>query len=64
MTEFLEPGRNGYAFERGNVDDLAQHLSKLVGDPEALYALSRTTNYARTPDLMANETLSIYHTLP
>ena len=64
MTEFLEPGRNGYAFERGNVDDLTQHLSRLVGDPEALYALSRTTNYERTPDLMAEETLSIYHTVP
>lgn len=63
MTEFLESGRNGYAFERGNVDDLAQHLGKLVGDPELLYALSRTTNYERTTDLMAEQTLSIYQTI-
>jgi glycosyltransferase involved in cell wall biosynthesis len=60
MTEFLEPGRNGYAFERGSVESLAQQLGKLVGAPQDLYALARTTNYARTPDIMAEETLAIY----
>jgi len=60
MTEFLEPGSNGYSFDRGNVDDLTQHLANLVGDPEMLYSLSRTTNYERTPDLMAQETLLMY----
>lgn len=61
MTEFLDSGNNGYAFERGNVDDLARQLSKLVADPKALYSLSLTTNYERTPSLMAEETLSIYN---
>lgn len=63
MTEFLDPGRNGYAFERGNVDSLALQLGKLVGAPQHLYALARTTNYARTPDMMAEETLAIYKTV-
>ncbi|WP_426168268.1 glycosyltransferase family 4 protein [Pseudoduganella sp. R-34] len=63
MTEFLEPGRNGYAFERGSVDSLAQQLGKLVGAPQELYQLARTTHYARTPDMMAEETLSIYKSL-
>ena len=62
MTEFLDVGGNGYAFERGNVDDLAQKLDSLVGDKERLYALSVTTRYEKTIDLMAEETFSIYHT--
>lgn len=64
MTEFLEPGRNGFAFKRGSVDDLTQHLRQLIDDPEALFALSRTTNYERTTHLMAEETLAIYQSLP
>ncbi|MGJ7485913.1 glycosyltransferase family 4 protein [Variovorax sp. LT2P21] len=60
MTEFLEPGLNGYAFERGSVDDLAQRLASLVADPDALGRLSTTTNYPRTTALMAQETLALY----
>jgi glycosyltransferase involved in cell wall biosynthesis len=60
MTEFLQPGLNGHAFARGSVDDLADKLKALVAEPQALYALSATTHYERTPALMASETLSIY----
>ena len=63
MTEFLDMGRNGYAFERGNVDDLAQKMHRLVSDKDELYALSLTTKYEKTIDLMAEETFSIYHAL-
>jgi len=59
MTEFLEPRRNGYAFERGSVDDLQRVLRKLV-NRETLGALSLTTRYERTPRIMAEETLAIY----
>ncbi len=61
MTEFLDPGRNGYAFERGSVDDLAKQLAMLVAAPDALYALASTTTYDRTTETMARETFSIYH---
>lgn len=61
MTEFLEPGRNGHAFARGSVDDLADKLAALVRDPLALQALSGTTAYERTPERMAQDTLAIYH---
>lgn len=60
MTEFLEVGKNGYAFERGSVDDLERVLRQLVGAPDALHALSRTTHYERTPQTMAQETFAIY----
>lgn len=60
MTEFVEPGRNGYAFERGSVDDLDRVLRGLVRDREALERLSRSTLYERTPRVMAEETLAIY----
>lgn len=60
MTEFLEPGANGFAFERGNVDALEQRLTELIRHPDAMYALATTTYYEKTPSLMASETLSIY----
>lgn len=60
MTEFLEPGTNGYAFERGSVESLYEHLAKIVQSPEDLYALANTTHYCRTPSLMANETMAMY----
>lgn len=60
MTEFLNRGHNGYAFERDSVDDLTQHLGKLAGDPDALYQLSRSTDYEKTSSSMAGETLEIY----
>ena len=60
MTEFLVPGVNGFAFERGSVEALGQRLERLVRDPEVMYALAGTTHYEKTPSLMASETLSIY----
>lgn len=60
MTEFLAPGVNGHAFERGNVDSLHQCLRELVLRPDDLYALSKTTNYERTTKNMAQETLALY----
>lgn len=63
MTEFLEPGLNGHAFERGSVDALAHRLSELVRRPDAMYALAGTTYYEKTPGVMAQETLSIYQTI-
>ena len=60
MTEFLEPGRNGYSFERGSVDGLTQILAKLVDAPEELYEMACTTCYDRSTDLMAEETLALY----
>jgi glycosyltransferase, family 1 len=60
MTEFLNPGINGYAFERGNVDSLYQYLHKLVSHPDDLYALTETTNYERTTKNMAQETFELY----
>lgn len=60
MTEFLEPGVNGLSFQRGNSADLKKQLSKLVMNPEKLYAMSKTTNYERTPEMMARETFAIY----
>ncbi len=60
MTEFLDEGRNGFAFQRGSVDDLERVLSRLMGQPDKLFDLPNTTYYGRTPKIMAEETLAIY----
>ncbi|KQP46181.1 glycosyltransferase family 4 protein [Pseudorhodoferax sp. Leaf274] len=60
MTEFLEPGRNGYAFDRGSADALFVRLRDLLAAPEGLYALAETTGYERTIADMAKDTLDVY----
>lgn len=60
MTEFLEEGVNGFSFARGSADGLANRLASLVADRKALFGLAQTTNYTRTTDVMAAETLSMY----
>lgn len=61
MTEFIESGINGYAFERGSIDHLHQHLAELIKSSGDLYSLAKTTRYDRTPSIMANETMAIYY---
>ena len=60
MTEFLNEGQNGFAFQRGSVDDLERILRQVLGKPDTLFDLSNTTHYGRTPKIMAEETLTIY----
>jgi glycosyltransferase involved in cell wall biosynthesis len=60
MTEFVQEGQNGFAFERNSVDDLERVLSPVLLDRQRLFALSATTSYERTPRTMAEETLAIY----
>jgi len=35
LTEFLEPGKNGYAFARGSVDDLERIMRQILATPES-----------------------------
>lgn len=60
MTEFLDQGINGFSFKRGSADDLARHLKVLIADQKTLFGLAQTTNYTRTTEIMAAETLSMY----
>jgi glycosyltransferase involved in cell wall biosynthesis len=60
MTEFLEEGKNGFSFQRSNVDHLEAVLRSLVLDQDRLYDLSATTHFERTTKMMAEETLLMY----
>lgn len=61
MTEFVQEGINGYVFERGSVDDLERVLLDILKMKDSLHELSLTTHYPRTTQIMAQETLEIYH---
>jgi len=61
MTEFLDEGSNGFSFQRSNVDSLEHRLGQVVLDRDRLFALPLTTQYERTPRIMAEETLAIYN---
>jgi len=60
MTEFVEPGLNGEAFARGDIDDLTLKLHTLVEAPGQLRTLSKTTRYQRSSEIMARETFAVY----
>ena len=60
MTEFVANGINGTNFQRGSIEDLEEKLRALLENPEILPALSKTTSYDRTTEIMARETFQLY----
>jgi glycosyltransferase involved in cell wall biosynthesis/SAM-dependent methyltransferase len=60
MTEFVEDGRNGFHFSRGDSASLTAALRKVADDPSLAAGLSASTSYERTPADMARDVLAIY----
>jgi glycosyltransferase involved in cell wall biosynthesis len=60
MTEFVEHGRNGYIFDRGSVNSLAQVMKAITDKPDESRALSVTTKYKKTTRLMTEEVNRLY----
>ncbi|MGH6797457.1 MAG: methyltransferase domain-containing protein, partial [Roseiarcus sp.] len=60
MTEFVEDGRNGFHFSRGDAASLTAVLRKVADDPALATRLSASTSYERTPADMARDVLAIY----
>jgi len=60
MTEFVEEGKNGYIFLKGDINDLERVLKLIVEDPERARALAETTEYSRTAKMMTEEVLQVY----
>jgi glycosyltransferase involved in cell wall biosynthesis len=60
MTEFVAHGQNGFHFQRGNVDSLAQVLRSLADGPGLIDRLGAATNYDRVPADMAKDVAAMY----
>src|SRR5262249_12714948 len=60
MTEFVAHGRNGFHFERGNIDGLARILQTLADDPALTDRLGAATSYGRVPADMAKDVAAMY----
>jgi glycosyltransferase involved in cell wall biosynthesis len=60
LTEFVEPGVNGFAFERGNVSALATVLKKFTSGTANAAQMGLTTHFPRTTRTMAEEVLAVY----
>ena len=63
LTEFLEQGKNGYAFARGNNDDLERVMRQILATPDSSRQLSLTTNYSKTTLSMTEEVVEIYNSI-
>jgi glycosyltransferase involved in cell wall biosynthesis len=66
MTEFVEHGRNGFHFERGDVGSLVRILQCIADDPDLAERLGTATHYGRIPADMAKDVAAMYadHDLP
>lgn len=60
MTEFVEDGRNGFHFSRGDIASLTAVLRKVADDPDLASRLSAATSYDRAPADMAKDLLDMY----
>jgi glycosyltransferase involved in cell wall biosynthesis len=60
MTEFVTHGQNGFHFERGDVDSLAQVLRTLADDPGLVDRLGAAASYERVPADMAKDVAAMY----
>ena len=60
LTDFVDEGRSGFRFERGNVRELERVLRKFVDDPQLAARMSHSTEYVRTSRTMVEETQSVY----
>ena len=63
LTEFLEPGKNGYAFARGSVDDLERVMRQILATPERSRQLNHTANYSKTTLSMTEVIVEIYNAI-
>lgn len=60
MTEFVQDGLNGFAFDRGSEDDLTAVMQRFVGDPSLAARLSLTTSFDRTTEDMTADLMGVY----
>jgi glycosyltransferase involved in cell wall biosynthesis len=58
MTDYVKHGVNGYLFEPGNAEDLAQQLKLLTDNPDKVRDLSQR---AMRPDDMKAHTRKLLH---
>jgi len=50
MTEFVEEGKNGFAFKMGNVDELERVFRRILNDPAAARRMSKQPNTSEQPE--------------
>ena len=60
LTEFVDPDRNGYVFERGSKKDLKRVLLELSSNPAECRRRRSTTCYERTTLSMTQEVIGVY----
>jgi glycosyltransferase involved in cell wall biosynthesis len=60
LTEFIEEGRSGWSFRRGDLGDLTAVLARLSRDVGRVRRASEETSYERTTRVMALDVATIY----
>ena len=60
MTEFVEAGRNGFAFPKGDVAALARVLARFAEEPGLLERMRATTEYTQDTASMTREVTGVY----
>jgi glycosyltransferase involved in cell wall biosynthesis len=60
MTEFIEEGKNGFSFERGDSGALAELMRRFTSDRWLAAEMARRTSFERTIEVMSRDTIQVY----
>jgi glycosyltransferase involved in cell wall biosynthesis len=60
LTEFIEPGVNGFSFKRGDASALADVLAKFTSGAIDASEMGLSVHYPRTTENMADDVLALY----
>lgn len=60
LTEFVQDGVNGFAFEKGSVSALKGVMERILGAPDTALGMSESTRYEKTTRDMTREVLGVY----
>lgn len=63
LTEFVDDGVNGFAFERGSVADLRRVLGQFITQPGLAAQLAATTHFDRTTRTMTEDVVRVYQSV-
>jgi glycosyltransferase involved in cell wall biosynthesis len=60
MTEFIQEGKNGFSFERGQSTALAEVMRRFISEPRLAVEMALNTSFERTTEAMAMDTIKLY----
>ena len=63
LTQFVQDGKDGFVFQRGDADSLSAVLNRIIEKPESALGMSVNTRYDRTTLDMTQSVIQLYESV-